>query len=125
MVSRTKRTPKNTQSRRKMGKRVRGGEFTWYNPLTWLLPKPADNTATPKTADNTDTPKPDEAALANKTPATPKPADNTATPKPADNTATPKPATMGGYLHNKKKAKEHSVSVNRKKANSKSRSTRH
>ena len=117
MVSRTKRTPKKTQSRRKMGKRVRGG--VWYDPRTWFKssePKTDDKTnEEPKTDDKTN----EELKTA------PAPTPTTTTPTtttPTTTTPESTPASTGGWRHGKKKAKEHSVSVNHKKANSKSRS---
>ena len=119
MVSRTKRTQKKTQSRRKIGKRVRGG--VWYNPLSWSLfsqePKPTDDAQNNMSQAAAAKPNEEEKA-ATAPPTTP----TTPTPTTPTTPTTTPTASMGGWTYGKKKAKEHSVYVNHKKANSKSRS---
>ena len=115
MVSRTKRTQKKTQSRRKIGKRVRGGGV-WYNPLSWSLfsqaPKPTDDAQ--NNMSQAAAAKPNEEEKAATTPTTPTP--TTPTPTTPTTPTTPPTASIGGWTHGKKKAKANSKSRSRSRS---------
>ena len=116
MVSRSKKSQRKIKTRRKHGKYTRGGG-EWFKPWTWFQKNPEEN------QDQTEELKPEELKPEELKPEELKPEELKPEELKSEEIQDQKPTPpIGGWRHGKKKFKEHSVSVNRKKTTSKSRS---